>query len=130
MAGTLKFELVTPERMAVSEEAAQVIVPGAEGEFTVLAGHSPVVSTLRPGILDATLANSKKVRLFVKDGFAECDTGHLTILAERAIDVETLTGATLTAEIERAEKDLAAASNDAARLSASAAVMQLKALQR
>jgi F-type H+-transporting ATPase subunit epsilon len=130
MAGTFKFELVTPERMAVSEAAAQVIVPGAEGEFTVLPGHSPVVSTLRPGILDATLANSKRVRLFVKDGFAECDAEHLTILAERAIDVDTLTGATLTAEIERAESDLASASDDAARLSASSAIAQLKALQR
>jgi F-type H+-transporting ATPase subunit epsilon len=130
MAGTFKFELVTPERMAVSEEASQVVVPGAEGEFTVLPGHSPAVSTLRPGILDATLANARKVRLFVKEGFAECDTGHLTILAERAIDVETLTGATLTAEIERAEGDLAAAKDDAARLSASAAIMQLRALQR
>jgi len=130
MAGTFKFELVTPERMAVSEDAAQVVVPGAEGEFTVLPGHSPVVSTLRPGILDATLANAKKIRLFVKDGFAECDAEHLTILAERAIDVEALTGATLTAEIERAESDLATATDDATRTAAASAVAQLRALQR
>ena len=130
MAGTFKFELVTPERMAVSEDAAQVVVPGAEGEFTVLPGHSPVVSTLRPGILDATLANAKKIRLFVKDGFAECDAERLTILAERAIDVEALTGATLTAEIERAESDLATATDDATRTAAASAVAQLRALQR
>ena len=49
MAGTFKFELVTPERMLLSEDAAQVVVPGAEGDFTVLAGHAPVVSALRPG---------------------------------------------------------------------------------
>lgn len=130
MAGTFKFELVTPERMAVSEDASQVIVPGTEGDFTVLAGHSPVVSTLRPGILDATLANAKKVRLFVKDGFAECDAEHLTILAERAVDVETLTGPVLAAEIERAESELVSAADDAARFAASSAVAQLKALQR
>lgn len=130
MAGTFKFELVTPERVAVSEDAAQVVVPGAEGEFTVLAGHSPVVSTLRPGILDATLANAKRVRLFVKEGFAECDAGHLTILAERAIDVEALSGANLSTEIERAESELAAATDDASRFAASSAVAQLKALQR
>ncbi|RTL68921.1 MAG: F0F1 ATP synthase subunit epsilon [Hyphomicrobiales bacterium] len=129
MAGTFKFELVTPERMAVSEDATEVIVPGAEGEFTVLAGHSPVVSTLRPGILNATLASSKKVRLFVKDGFAECDTGHLTILAERAIDVEALTGSALAAEIQRSEAELAAATDDAARFAASSALAELRALQ-
>jgi F-type H+-transporting ATPase subunit epsilon len=129
MAGTFKFELVTPERMAVSEDATEVIVPGAEGEFTVLAGHSPVVSTLRPGILNATLATSKKVRLFVKDCFAECDAGHLTILAERAIDVETLTGSALAAEIQRSEGELAAATDDAARFAASSALAELRALQ-
>ncbi len=129
MAGTFKFELVTPERMAVSEDATEVIVPGAEGAFTVLPGHSPVVSTLRPGVLNATLANAKKVRLFVKEGFAECDAEHLTILAERAIDVETLTGATLSAEIQRAESDLAAASDDASRFTAASALAELKALQ-
>ena len=56
MAGTFKFELVTPERILFSEDAAQVVVPGVEGEFTVLAGHAPVISTLRPGVVDATLA--------------------------------------------------------------------------
>jgi F-type H+-transporting ATPase subunit epsilon len=130
MAGTFKFELVTPERMAVSEDATQVVVPGTEGEFTVLPGHSPVVSSLRPGVLDATLANARKVRLFVNGGLAECDSTHLTILAERAIDVDELSGATLAAEIERAEGELAGAADDQARFAASNAVAQLKALQR
>lgn len=129
MAGTFKFELVTPERMAVSEEATEVIVPGVEGEFTVLPGHSPVVSTLRPGILNATLASARKVRLFVKDGFAEADAGHLTILAERAVDVATLTGSALAAEIELSERELAAATDDVARFAASTALAELKALQ-
>ena len=59
MAGTFKFELVTPERMLLSEDAAQVVVPGVEGEFTVLAGHAPVVSALRPGVVNATLGDAR-----------------------------------------------------------------------
>ena len=53
MADTFKFELVTPERMVLSEDARQVVVPGMEGDFTVLAGHAPVISALRPGVIDA-----------------------------------------------------------------------------
>ena len=130
MAGTFKFELVTPERMVVSEEATQVVVPGTEGEFAVLPGHAPVVSSLRPGVLDATLSNARKVRVFVKGGLAECDATHLTVLAERALDVEDLKGGTLSAELELAERELAAATDDDARFAASNAVAQLKALQR
>ena len=55
MAGTFKFELVTPERMVLSQDASQVVVPGIEGAFTVLPGHAPVISALRPGVVDATL---------------------------------------------------------------------------
>ena len=84
MAGTFKFELVTPERMALSEDVGQVVVPGIEGEFTVLAGHAPVISVLRPGIIDVTLPDASKTRIFVRGGFAEVDADHLTVLAERA----------------------------------------------
>ena len=70
MAGTFKFELVSPERILMSVEAEQVIVPGAEGQFTVLAGHAPVVSTLLPGIIQVTTPNSKEA-IFVRSGFAE-----------------------------------------------------------
>ncbi|MDX2205635.1 MAG: F0F1 ATP synthase subunit epsilon, partial [Hyphomicrobiaceae bacterium] len=75
------------------------------------------------------LAGSRKVRLFVKDGFAEADAGHLTVLAERAIDVAALTGATLAAEIELSERDLASATDDAARFAAATALAELKALR-
>ena len=86
MAGTFKFELVTPERMALSEDAAQVVVPGVEGEFTVLPGHAPVISALRPGVIEVSLPDASKTRIFVKGGFAEVDADHLTVLAERALD--------------------------------------------
>src|SRR6185503_2536509 len=105
MADTFRFELVTPERMALSEDVAQVVVPGVEGEFTVLPGHAPVISALRPGVIEVVLP--------------EAGGDHLTVLAERAIPVEALDAAT---ELERAEAELAAASDDAARLAAASAV--------
>jgi F-type H+-transporting ATPase subunit epsilon len=130
MAGTFKFELVTPERMLLSEDAAQVVVPGVEGEFTVLAGHAPVVSALRPGVVNAILGDSRTVRLFVKGGFAEVDAERLVVLAERALNLETADAAGIASELQTAEAELAAAATDAARLSANSAVEGLRALQR
>ncbi len=130
MAGTFKFELVTPERMALSQDAAQVVVPGVEGEFTVLPGHAPVISALRPGIIDVTLPDASKTRIFVKGGFAEVDAGHLTVLAERALDVEAMDAATIAAELETAQADLASATDDAGRLAAASAVERLRGLGR
>jgi len=121
---------VTPERMTLSQDAAQVVVPGVEGDFTVLAGHAPVISALRPGIIDVTLPDASKTRIFVKGGFAEVDAGHLTVLAERALDVEAMDAATIAAELETAQADLAAATDDAGRLAAASAVERLRGLGR
>jgi F-type H+-transporting ATPase subunit epsilon len=127
MADTFRFELVTPERMALSEDVAQVVVPGVEGEFTVLPGHAPVISALRPGVIEVALPEAGgKTRIFVKGGFAEVDADHLTVLAERAIPVEVLDAA---GELETAEAELAAAGDDASRLAAASAVESLKALR-
>ena len=130
MTGTFKFELVTPERMVLSQDASQVVVPGVEGEFTVLPGHAPVIAALRPGVVDATLADARTMRVFVKGGFAEVDSDRLIVLAERAVDIAALDAAGIAAELETAEAELAAASNDAGRLAAASAVAQLQALQR
>jgi F-type H+-transporting ATPase subunit epsilon len=130
MAGTFRFELVTPERMVLSQDATQVVVPGMEGEFTVLPGHAPVISALRPGVVDATLGDARTVLVFVKGGFAEVDADRLIVLAERAMDVEALDAGGITAELETAQAELAAATTDAARLAASSAVEHLKALGR
>lgn len=130
MAGTLKFELVTPERMALSEDATQVLVPGIEGEFTVLPGHAPVISALRPGVIEVSLPDAGKTRIYVKGGFAEIDGDHLTVLAERAIDVADMDATMVAAELQTAEADLAAASDDAARLAAASAVERLRGLGR
>jgi F-type H+-transporting ATPase subunit epsilon len=130
MAGTFKFELVTPERMVLSHDASQVVVPGIEGAFTVLAGHAPVISALRPGVVDATLSDARTIKVFVKGGFAEVDADRLTVLAERALNVDALDATTISREIQTAEADLASAASDADKLAAASAVEQLKALQR
>lgn len=131
MAGTFKFELVTPERMALSQNATQVLVPGVEGEFTVLAGHAPVISALRPGVIEVTLAEGGgRERIFVKGGFVEVDADRVTVLAERALAVEEMDAGTIAVELETAEAELGAAADDAARLAAASAVERLKAMGR
>jgi F-type H+-transporting ATPase subunit epsilon len=127
MAGTFRFELVSPERVLMSVDADQVMVPGGEGDFTVLAGHAPVISTLRPGVLDVT-AGSVRKRLFVKSGFAEVDPSHLTILAEKAYDIEEFSAAKIADELKTAEAELAAAKDDASKRMADTLVSELKRL--
>jgi F-type H+-transporting ATPase subunit epsilon len=80
---TLHFELVSPEKLVFSGEVEQVDVPGLEGDFGVLAGHAPFVSTLRPGILTIHGAGGEQ-KIVVLGGFAEMSADGLTVLAELA----------------------------------------------
>jgi F-type H+-transporting ATPase subunit epsilon len=127
MAGTFKFELVSPERVLLSIDADQVVVPGSDGEFSVLAGHAPVIATLRPGVLDVTAGGARR-RLFVKSGFAEVDPSRLTVLAEKAYDVDDLSPATIAEELKAAEAELVAAKDDSAKRMADTLVSELKRL--
>jgi F-type H+-transporting ATPase subunit epsilon len=128
MAGTFKFELVSPERVLFSEDAEQVVVPGIEGDFAVLSGHAPVISTLRPGVLDVTLPSGKR-RIFVKGGFAEVDPERLTILAQNALDVEKVDANTVAAELSIAQEELSAAKDDQARMAAEAVIHHLQQIR-
>ena len=81
----LHFELVTPERLVRSEEVHMVVVPGSEGDFGVLAGHAPVMSTIRDGELAVyRTAGSEPERISIEGGFAEVSESGLTVLAEKA----------------------------------------------
>ena len=84
MPGTFKFELVSPEKILLSADVEQVMIPGADGDFTVLVGHAPVISTLRPGTIDAKLADGTTQSIAVDGGLAEVDPAHVTILATQA----------------------------------------------
>jgi F-type H+-transporting ATPase subunit epsilon len=129
MAGTFKFELVSPEKILASEDAEQVVVPGSEGDFAVLPGHAPVLSTLRPGVLDITLPGGKTRRVFVKGGFCEVDPESLTVLTQQAVDLADASNAWARKELAIAEGELAAAKDDASQRFAQEAVERLKALQ-
>jgi F-type H+-transporting ATPase subunit epsilon len=113
MAELFKFELVSPERLLVSGEVEQVLVPGAEGDMTVLAKHAPVLSTLRPGLLDIGFPGGKEQRYFIRGGFAEVNPEGLTVLAETAIDLDELKPEQLAQAIKDAEEDVADLENDA-----------------
>jgi len=128
MASTFTFELVTPERLLLSAPAEQVVVPGSEGDFAVLAGHAPVISTLRPGVIEITLPQGRQ-RILVKKGVAEADPERLTVLAQTAVAVDDLDAERLSAEQKAAEAELAAAKDDQSKRMAEMLVDVLKRLQ-
>jgi F-type H+-transporting ATPase subunit epsilon len=113
MPDPFKFELVSPERLLVSDEVEQVLVPGAEGDMTVLAYHAPVLTTLRPGLLDIGFPGGKSQRFFIRGGFAEVNPAGLTVLAETAIDLDELKAEQLVQAIKDAEEDVADLTDDA-----------------
>ena len=86
---TLHFELVSPEKLVFSGEVEQVDVPGAEGDFGVLAGHAPVVAVIRPGILTVT-TGGKHEKIIVLGGLAEMSEKGLTVLADVATSLDEL----------------------------------------
>lgn len=89
MAGTLQFDLVSPERRLSSIPATEVQIPGADGDMTAMEGHAPAITTLRPGILKAISAEGTKSYV-VTGGFAEISASSVSVLAERAVPVEEL----------------------------------------
>lgn len=129
MASTFKFELVSPERLLISGDATQVVVPGTEGAFAVLSGHAPVMSTMRPGVLAVTMAGEAEKRIFVRGGFAEGGPESLTVLAEQAIPMEELDAAALAREVKNAEEDIADAADAATRGRAQERLDHLRQLQ-
>src|SRR5947199_10007816 len=114
MTEKIPFDLVSPERLLLSEEADMVTIPATDGYMGVLAGHMPLITTLKPGVIDVTGGTRGDQRFFVLGGFAEVTTTKVTVLAEEAMpmaDVETVAlderirGAEEDIGIERAEAD-------------------------
>ena len=102
---TFHFELVSPEKIAFSGEVDQVDVPGVEGDFGVLAGHAPVIATMRPGIMFVTTGD-KKEQFVVLGGLAEVSAKGLTVLADVATSVAELDRTAFAKAIEQMEADL------------------------
>lgn len=108
MADTVQFDLVSPERLLASVEAKQVQIPGAEGDMTALPDHSPLITTLRPGVLRVSGSDGEKEYL-VTGGFAEISTDSISVLAERAIPREELSQEAFKALVDEATDKLAKA---------------------
>ncbi len=129
MADPFKFELVSPAKLLMSEEVEQVVVPGSEGYFAILKGHAPVMSTLKPGVIEVQISANEEKRIFVRGGFAEAGPDSLIVLAEKAIPMDELDVAALAQEIQDVEEDIADARNDEIRGKAEEMLDHLKQLQ-
>jgi F-type H+-transporting ATPase subunit epsilon len=107
MADQIQFELVTPERLVLSTMVDMVVVPGTEGNFGVLPGHSPLISTIRPGTIDIYEGRSTITeRIFIVSGIAEVTPERCTVLADEAMAPNTLDRAAIEAELQVIEGNL------------------------
>jgi F-type H+-transporting ATPase subunit epsilon len=125
---TFHFDLVSPEKLLFSGEVEQVDLPGSEGDLGVLAGHAPIVTTLRPGIL-TIFGEGKQMPVVVNGGFAEVGPTGLTVLADVAVPREDFDAEALAGTIKDIEEDVADATDDWKRDKLAHKLAQLKALQ-
>ena len=106
MADNFNFELVSPERLLLSEMVTEVVIPATEGEMTVMANHAPTMTTIKPGVVSVRSASGAKKDYVVFGGFADILPTGCTLLAESAVAIEDLTKDELTRRIEAAKKEI------------------------
>ena len=122
MAETTEFELVSPEQLLLSEQVEMVVVPGTEGNFGVLRGHAPMISTVRTGVISIYRGGSVDRRIFVAGGFAEVTPERCTVLADEAVALEDADRAVAQARLRDAEDDLGHSDTEPEREAAQAAL--------
>jgi F-type H+-transporting ATPase subunit epsilon len=134
MPDRVQFELVTPERLLLSEMVEMVVVPGTEGNFGVLPGHSPLISTIRPGTIDLYETRPTITeRIFVVGGIAEVTPEGCTVLADEAMPPDSLDRAALEAELQTVEGNLPSLREQVARASGTdreRLLIELRGLER
>lgn len=133
MADKLQFELVSPEKLLLSQAVGMVVVPGTEGNFGVLPGHALFISTVRPGIIDVYEDKTVTERIFVSGGFAEVTPERCTVLADEALPVSSLDRAVIEAQAKAQESVVAGLKEQAQRLSGverDDALLKLRAAER
>lgn len=123
---TFTFELVSPERVLFSGAVGAVILPATEGDMTVLAGHAPMMTSLKTGFLVITDTPGNGKRVLIRGGFADINQNGLTVLAERALPSEELTQEILDHEILQAEMQYDATNDPTLKNAAQSAVAQLR----
>jgi F-type H+-transporting ATPase subunit epsilon len=125
MADKITFDLVSPERLLISQAVDMVTIPGSEGYMGVMAGHMALVSTLRAGMIDIR-NDGTDTRYFIRGGFAEINATQVTVLAEEAIPMTELDLTVLDQRIKDAQDDEIAAKTHADRQKAAELVDDLK----
>lgn len=128
MADTIKLELVSPERLLLSEQVEMVIIPGAEGVFGVLPLHAPTISTLKPGFVQVYQGGKVAESFFVTGGFAEVTPSTVTVLVDEAIPQGSLTREYAAQRLAAAKSRLDQAANDDDRRIALGAVASAEAM--
>ena len=108
----IEFELVSPEHLLVSERVEMVVVPGTEGDFGVLPRHTPMISTVRPGVIRVYEGGAVRDSIFVAGGFAEVTSVRCTVLADLAMPVAEIDRASAEQQLKNAREDLADAKTD------------------
>lgn len=126
MADSFQFELVSPERLLVSEAATAVLAPASDGYMTVMAGHAPLMTTLKPGVVVVTTTGGAERRFYVRSGFADITNASMIVLAEHAVPVEEMDSAQLDRQIKDLEEDVADAKTPEARSKAEDALALLR----
>lgn len=111
----LSIEIVSPERLVLSETVQSVTVPGTEGYFTVMADHAPMMTTLKPGFITVTGEDAAARTFYVRGGFADVSPAGLTILAEQASSLADFDRAEVDRLLSEAQAQLAAAETPEAR---------------
>ena len=124
------FRLVMPERELLNTEADMVVVPGSEGDFGVLHGHAPLISTVRPGVLEVFQGNKAEQRFLVAGGFAEVTPERCTVLADEAVPFEQVTPEMLADRERVAQEELSDATTDAEKVVAQKNLAVAKDLRR
>ena len=112
------FELVSPEKLLMSTQASMVVIPGTEGDFGILAGHTDIISNIRVGIVDVYADEIIDKRVFVSGGIAEVSEDRCTILADEAIVLEEIDKKTAEGRLSEAQKILDESKDEAARVTA------------
>ncbi len=113
MADKVQFEIVTPSKLLVAEQADMVVVPGDDGDFGVLPGHAPLLSSVRPGVIDVHEDGAVRTRYFIAGGFAEVDPEKCVVLADEAMPVADLDKTAAQERLEAANQALEEAGEDA-----------------
>ena len=129
MADTVEFELVSPEHLLLSAPVEMVVVPGSEGDFGVLPGHAPMISTVRTGVIATYAGGAVDKRIFVAGGFAEVTGERCTVLAEEAVALDDISRADADARVTAAREAVDGALDEAQRTQAEARLATAQALQ-